>query len=59
MIAMRDLCTNMNNHQNPTFHSLDNFYQTSLRTTRTGLIRNHQLSKNQNSVNHPYLCKDL
>ncbi len=49
----------MNNHQNPAFHSLDNFYQTSLRTTRTGLIENHQLSKNQNSANHSYLRKDL
>ncbi len=49
----------MNNHQNPAFHSLDNFYQTSFRTTRAGLTEYHQLSKNQSSVNHPYLCKGL
>ena len=54
-----DLCTNMNNHQNPAFHSLDNFYQTSFRTTRADLIKDHQLSKNHNSANHLYLCKDL
>ncbi len=49
----------MNNHQNPAFHSLDNLYQTSFRTTRADLIEYHQLSKNHNSVNHPYLCKGL
>ncbi len=49
----------MNNHQNPAFYSLDNFYQTSLRTTRADLIEYHQLSKNQSSANHPYLCKGL
>ncbi len=47
----------MNNHQNHALHSLDNFYQTSFRTTRAGLIEYHQLSKNQNSVNHPIYAK--
>ncbi len=50
-----DLCTNMNNHQNPAFHSLDNFYQTSFRTTRAGLIEYHQKSKENQRGQYPLI----
>ncbi|WP_143108858.1 hypothetical protein [Bathymodiolus thermophilus thioautotrophic gill symbiont] len=48
----------MNNHQESTFHPLDNFLNPALALLGQGL-RKLPIGKKLNFANHPYLCKGL
>ncbi len=54
----RDLCINMNNHQNAIFHQITNFLKTPLSLLGVDL-KNFQFNKICHFANHPYLCKGL
>ncbi len=54
----RDLCINMNNHQNAIFHQITNFLKTPLALLGVDL-KNFQFNKICHFANHPYLCKGL
>ncbi|WP_419610139.1 hypothetical protein, partial [Thiolapillus sp.] len=56
--ANRDLCINMNNHQNAIFHQITNFLKTPLALLGVDL-KNFQFNKICHFANHPYLCKGL
>ncbi len=55
---LRDLCINMNNHQNAIFHQITNFLKTPLALLGVDL-KNFQFNKTCHFANHPYLCKGL
>ncbi len=56
--TLRDLCINMNNHQNAIFHQITNFLKTPLALLGVDL-KNFQFNKICHFANHPYLCKGL
>ncbi len=56
--SIRDLCINMNNHQNAIFHQITNFLKTPLALLGVDL-KNFQFNKICHFANHPYLCKGL
>ncbi len=58
VLSMRDLCINMNNHQNAIFHQITNFLKTPLALLGVDL-KNFQFNKICHFANHPYLCKGL
>ena len=55
---IRDLCINMNNHQNTFFHQFENFLNPPLAVLGVNL-KNFQINKICHFANHPYLCKGL
>ncbi len=55
---LRDLCINMNNHQNAIFHQITNFLKTPLALLGVDL-KNFQFNKICHFANYPYLCKGL
>ena len=57
-IITRDLCINMNNHQNAIFHQFENFLKTPLALLGVDL-KNSKINKTCHFANHPYLCKGL
>ncbi len=57
-LMFRDLCINMNNHQNAIFHQITNFLKTPLALLGVDL-KNFQFNKICHFANHPYLCKGL
>ncbi len=57
-VSIRDLCINMNNHQNAIFHQITNFLKTPLALLGVDL-KNFQFNKICHFANHPYLCKGL
>ncbi len=57
-LSLRDLCINMNNHQNAIFHQITNFLKTPLALLGVDL-KNFQFNKICHFANHPYLCKGL
>ena len=57
-IYIRDLCINMNNHQNAIFHQFENFLKTPLALLGVDL-KNSKINKICHFANHPYLCKGL
>ncbi len=57
-LIFRDLCINMNNHQNAIFHQITNFLKTPLALLGVDL-KNFQFNKICHFANHPYLCKGL
>ncbi len=57
-VIIRDLCINMNNHQNAIFHQITNFLKTPLALLGVDL-KNFQFNKICHFANHPYLCKGL
>ncbi len=57
-LTKRDLCINMNNHQNAIFHQITNFLKTPLALLGVDL-KNFQFNKICHFANHPYLCKGL
>ncbi len=57
-VSIRDLCINMNNHQNAIFHQITNFLKTPLALPGVDL-KNFQFNKICHFANHPYLCKGL
>ncbi len=57
-VLFRDLCINMNNHQNAIFHQITNFLKTPLALPGVDL-KNFQFNKICHFANHPYLCKGL
>ncbi|WP_122951311.1 hypothetical protein [Bathymodiolus thermophilus thioautotrophic gill symbiont] len=56
--TLRDLCININNHQESTFHPLGNFLNPALALLGQGL-RKSPSGKKLNFANHPYLYKSL
>jgi len=56
--VFRDLCINMNNHQESSFHPLGNFLNPALALLGQGL-RKSPSGQKLNFANHPYLCKGL
>ncbi|AYQ55910.1 hypothetical protein MS2017_0152 [Bathymodiolus thermophilus thioautotrophic gill symbiont] len=56
--TFRDLCININNHQESTFHPLGNFLNPALALLGQGL-RKSPSGQKLNFANHPYLCKGL
>ncbi|WP_139458409.1 hypothetical protein [Bathymodiolus thermophilus thioautotrophic gill symbiont] len=58
LIINRDLCININNHQESTFHPLGNFLNPALALLGQGL-RKSPSGQKLNFANHPYLCKGL
>ena len=48
----------MNNHQKPTFHQLNNFFNPALALLEQSLIKS-PIRQKLNFANHPYLCKGL
>ncbi|AYQ56112.1 hypothetical protein MS2017_0366 [Bathymodiolus thermophilus thioautotrophic gill symbiont] len=57
-VIKRDLCINMNNHQESSSHPLGNFLNPALVLLRQGL-RKSPSGQKLNFANHPYLCKGL
>ncbi|CAB5499936.1 hypothetical protein THERMOS_1117 [Bathymodiolus thermophilus thioautotrophic gill symbiont] len=54
----RDLCINMNNHQESSFYPLGNFLNPALALLGQGL-RKSPSGQKLNFANHSYLCKGL
>jgi len=57
-MIQRDLCINMNNHQNDIFHQFENCLKTPLAPLGVDL-KNFQINKICHFANHPYLYKGL